>query len=254
VDDRVSNYGHLIVDECHHIPARSFELVVRRAKAKFITGLSATVARKDGHHPIICMQCGPIRYRVDAKSQAAARPFAHHVMVRPTNFRATGLPATDARIEFHELYEALRHDAKRNAMICDDVLSAVNEGRSPLVLTERTEHLLHLSERLSSCVPNMILLRGGQNRTAIKAANARLAQIPTGEKRVIVATGRYIGEGFDDPRLDTLFLALPVSWQGTIAQYVGRLHRLHEGKREVRVYDYADLNVPMLSRMSRCCS
>ena len=254
VDDRVANYGNLIVDECHHISARSFELVVRRAKAKFITGLSATVARKDGHHPIIFMQCGPVRHRVDARTQAAARPFTLQVMVRPTNFRSATPPALDARMEFHELYEALRNDDKRNAMICDDVVSAVNQGRSPLVLTERTEHLLHLAERLSPHVPHLILLRGGQSRKVLEAASARLAEIPEAEGRVILATGKYIGEGFDDSRLDTLFLTLPVSWRGTIAQYVGRLHRLREGKREVRVYDYADLNVPMLSRMfdKRC--
>ncbi len=254
VDDCVANYGHLIVDECHHISARSFELVVRRAKAKFITGLSATVARKDGHHPILFMQCGPVRHRVDAKTQAAARPFTHQVMVRPTNFRATAPSAPDARVEFHELYEALRNDDQRNAMICDDVVSAVNEGRSPLVLTERTGHLLHLAQRLSPHVPHLVLMRGGQNRKVLEAARARLAEIPETDGRVILATGKYIGEGFDDSRLDTLFLALPVSWRGTIAQYVGRLHRLHEGKREVRVFDYADLNVPMLSRMfdKRC--
>lgn len=249
VDDRVANYGHLIVDECHHISARSFELVVRRAKAKFITGLSATVVRKDGHHPIIFMQCGPVRHRVDAKTQAAARPFTHHVLVRPTNFRATVPSVPDARVEFHELYEALRKDDKRNAMICDDVVSAVNQGRSPLVLTERTEHLLHLAERLSPRVPHLVLLRGGQSRKVFEAASARLAEIPEADGRVILAIGKYIGEGFDDSRLDTLFLALPVSWRGTIAQYVGRLHRLHQSKNELHVYDYADLNVPMLSRM-----
>jgi superfamily II DNA or RNA helicase len=254
VDDRVANYGHVIVDECHHISARSFELVVRRAKAKFITGLSATVARKDGHHPIIFMQCGPVRHRVDAKSQAAARPFTHHVIVRPTNFRAIAPPPPDARMEFHELYEALRKEDGRNAMICEDVLNAINQGRSPFVLTERTEHLLHLTERLAPHVPNLVLLRGGQSRKVMEAATARLAEMPETGGRVILAIGKYIGEGFDDPRLDTLFLTLRVSWRGTIGQYVGRLHRLHDGKRDVRVYDYADLNVPMLSRMfdKRC--
>jgi superfamily II DNA or RNA helicase len=249
VDDRIANYGHVIVDECHHISARSFELVVRRAKAKFITGLSATVARKDGHHPIIFMQCGPVRHRVDARTQAATRPFTHHVMVRATNFRMTAPSAPDARMEFHELYESLRKEDKRNTMICDDVVSAVNQSRSPLVLTERTEHLLHLAERLSPRVPHLVLLRGGQSRKVLEAASTQLAQIPETEGRVILAIGKYIGEGFDDARLDTLFLALPVSWRGTIAQYTERLHRLREGKREVRVYDYADLNVPMLSRM-----
>jgi superfamily II DNA or RNA helicase/very-short-patch-repair endonuclease len=249
VDDRVAAYGHLIVDECHHISARSFELAVRRAKAKFITGLSATVTRKDGHHPIIFMQCGPVRHRVDAKTQAAARPFTHHVMVRPTNFRAIDLSDPDPRAEFQQLYEALWNDDKRNQMICADVTSSMNDGRSPLVLTERIEHLQRLAQLLSPHIPHLILLQGGQSKKVLATALAQLAQIPKTVGRAVLATGKYIGEGFDDPRLDTLFLALPVSWRGTIAQYVGRLHRLHEGKREVRVYDYADLNVPMLSRM-----
>ena len=249
VDDRVGDYGHLVVDECHHLSAHSFELVARRAKAKFITGLSATVARKDGHHPIIFMQCGPIRYRVDARIQAAARPFTHQVLVRPTGFRAAELCNPDPRVEFHDLYECLQNDDKRNRLICADVTGAVSQGRSPLVLTERTEHLRRLAELLSPDVPHLIVLRGGQTRKDLDAARAHLAEIPATGARVVLATGGYIGEGFDDARLDTLFLALPVSWRGTIAQYVGRLHRLHAGKREVRVYDYADLDVPMLARM-----
>jgi superfamily II DNA or RNA helicase/very-short-patch-repair endonuclease len=249
VDDRVGDYGHLIVDECHHLSARSFELVARRAKARFVTGLSATVGRKDGHHPIIFMQCGPIRHRVDAKSQAAARPFTHHVLVRPTGFRAVEAPDPDPRAEFHQLYEALRSDSARTDMICADVLGAINEGRSPLVLSERTEHLQLLAQRLSPDIPHVIVLRGGQKKKELEGTRARLSEIPATAARVILATGKYIGEGFDDPRLDTLFLVLPVSWRGTIAQYVGRLHRMREGKREVRVYDYADLNVPMLARM-----
>src|SRR5437762_3336463 len=120
VDDRVATYGHLVVDECHHLSARSFELVARRAKAKFVTGLSATVTRKDGHHPIIFMQCGPVRYRVDAKKQAAARPFTHQVFVRPTGFRSLPVCESDPRVEFHQLYEALQNDNARNQMICDD--------------------------------------------------------------------------------------------------------------------------------------
>jgi len=249
VDDRVGAYGHLIVDECHHLSARSFELVARRAKAKFVTGLSATVTRKDGHHPIIFMQCGPVRHRVDARQQAVTRPFTHHVFVRPTGFRAPTPPAHDPCADFHNLYEALRKDESRNQMICADVRNVVREGRSPLVLTERTEHLQLLAERLSREIPNVITLQGGMGRPELQSALERLAQRPNGGPRVIVATGKFIGEGFDDPRLDTLFLALPVSWRGTIAQYVGRLHRLHEGKSAVRVYDYADLDVPMLARM-----
>jgi hypothetical protein len=195
------------------------------------------------------MQCGPVRHRVDARQQAATRPFTHHVLVRPTGFRAPGTPEADPRAEFHRLYEALRSDEPRNQLICADVLGAVREGRSPLLLTERTEHLQLLAERLSGRIPHVITLQGGMGRTELKEALDQLARISDATARVILATGRFIGEGFDDPRLDTLFLALPVSWRGTIAQYVGRLHRLRDGKREVRVYDYADLDVPMLARM-----
>jgi superfamily II DNA or RNA helicase/very-short-patch-repair endonuclease len=249
VSDQIAAYGHLVVDECHHLSARSFELVARRAKAKYVCGLSATVTRKDGHHPIIFMQCGPVRYRVDAKQQAAARPFTHQVFVRPTGFRVPDLPTAGKRSEFQALYDALATDATRNQRICADVVSAVRQGRSPLVLTERTEHLRELAERLSREVSHVLTLQGGMSRKALRDVATSMGSIPTSAERVLLATGRYIGEGFDDPRLDTLFLALPVSWRGTIAQYVGRLHRLHEGKREVQVYDYADLNVPVLARM-----
>jgi superfamily II DNA or RNA helicase/very-short-patch-repair endonuclease len=249
VDDRAGAYGHLVVDECHHLSARSFELVARSAKARFVTGLSATITRKDGHHPIIFMQCGPVRYRVDAKKQAAARPFTHQVFVRPTGFRAPATPDPDPRAEFHRLCDALRSDHARNQKICADVVSEVREGRSPLLLTERTEHLQYLAERLSCEIPDVITLQGGMGRKELQDALDRLAQLPNTAGRVILATGRYIGEGFDDPRLDSLFLAMPVSWRGTIAQYAGRLHRLHDGKRAVRVYDYADLDVPMLAKM-----
>lgn len=249
VQDCVGDYGQLIVDECHHLSARSFEQVARRAKARFVTGLSATVARKDGHHPIIFMQCGPARHRVDAKAQADARPFEHVVLVRPTSFRPLKPADPDMRIQFQELYSDLIADERRNEVICDEVVRAVREGRSPLVLTERNEHLDNLAARLLPGVRHLVVLRGGARPKEARAIAARLAAIPENEERVLLATGRYIGEGFDDARLDTLFLTLPVSWRGTIAQYVGRLHRLNHRKREVRVYDYADLDVPMLARM-----
>ncbi|MHB1307003.1 MAG: TOTE conflict system archaeo-eukaryotic primase domain-containing protein [Limisphaerales bacterium] len=249
VDDRVADYGHLIVDECHHLSAQSFEQVARRAKARFVTGLSATVTRKDGHHPIVFMQCGPVRYRVDARQQAAARPFTHHVIVRPTGFRSVSPAEADPRLEFQDLQEALCLDEPRNRLICEDVLDAVRGGRCPLVLTERTEHLRQLADRLGAQLSHVITLQGGMAKKELREAMTQLGEAPDQAGRVLLATGRYLGEGFDNPRLDTLFLAMPVSWRGLIAQYVGRLHRLHDGKREVRVYDYADLDVPMLSRM-----
>ena len=249
VDDLVGGYGHLIFDECHHLAAEQFEKVARRAKGKFITGLSATISRKDGHQPIIFMQCGPVRYRVDAKTQAREHPFTHSVFVRPTGFRPLRPPDQDVRIQFQELYGELIVDGSRNRLIVDDILQAVREGRSPLVLTERQEHLEELAKRLTPEVSHLIVLRGGMRKKEMKEVTSRLAEIPEREARVLLATGRFIGEGFDDARLDTLFLTLPVSWRGTLSQYVGRLHRLCHQKREVQVYDYADLEVPMLSRM-----
>ena len=249
VNDCVADYGHLIVDECHHLSAHSFELVARRAKARFVTGLSATVTRKDGHHPIIFMQCGPVRHTVDAKSEAVARPFRHSVFVRPTSFRPITEADPDMRLQFQDLYRELIAADDRNRIICDDVVQCIRDGRSPLVLTERKEHLIVLEALLKPHLSHIVVLHGGTSVRESRATQEQLVAIPDGEPRVLLATGRYIGEGFDDSRLDTLFLTLPVSWRGTIAQYVGRLHRLHDGKTEVRVYDYADLNVPMLSRM-----
>ncbi len=249
VKDLIADYGHLVVDECHHLSAQSFEQIARRAKARYVVGLSATVTRKDGHHPIIFMQCGPVRHRVDAKQQAAARPFTHVVMVRPTNFRMTEPPEEDARLEFQALYQALTNDSARNQLICQDVLRVVREGRKPLVLTERTEHLEQLAALLAKEIPQVITLQGGMGKKDLRNTLSKLDTLPEDSQVVLLATGKFIGEGFDHARLDTLFLTLPVSWRGTIAQYVGRLHRLHADKHEVRVYDYADLNVAMLSRM-----
>ncbi len=254
VDDRVADYGHLIIDECHHLSAQSFELVARRAKARFVLGLSATVARKDGHHPIIFMQCGPVRHRVDAKQQADARPFTHHVIVRPTGLRSASEPDPDRRLEYQNLCAEIIRSEQRNHMIRDDVAAALREGRSPLVLTERTEHVAVLADLIRPHAPHLIILQGGMGRKSLREAIAQLAAVPENESRVVIATGKFVGEGFDDSRLDTLFLTMPVSWRGIIAQYAGRLHRLHDGKREVRVHDYADLDIPMLSRMfdKRC--
>jgi len=249
VDDRVAEYGHVIVDECHHLSAHSFEQVVRQAKARFVVGLSATVARKDGHHPIIFMQCGPVRHQVNARAQAASRPFEHFVLVQPTSFQPNRSPDPDKRVEFQTLYQELVDDLTRTRRICEDVVESVRNGRSPLILTERNEHLDRFEHELASRVDHVVVLRAGMGKKQRQAVNDRLAAIPRQEGRIILATGKYVGEGFDDPRLDTLFLTLPISWRGTVAQYAGRLHRLHDGKREVRIYDYADLNVPMLARM-----
>jgi superfamily II DNA or RNA helicase/very-short-patch-repair endonuclease len=249
VADLVADYGHVIIDECHHLSAHSFEQVARQARARFVLGLSATIPRKDGHHPIIFMQCGPVRHQVNARAQAASRPFEHFVLVQPTTFQPTRSPDPDKRAEFQTLYQELIDDPPRTRRICEDVIDSVRNGRSPLILTERNDHLDRFEQELATRVDHVVVLRAGMGKKQRHAVNERLAAIPRHEGRIILATGRYVGEGFDDPRLDTLFLTLPVSWRGTVAQYAGRLHRLYDGKREVRIYDYADLDVPMLARM-----
>src|SRR5258706_4297906 len=190
------------------------------------------------------MQCGPIRYRVNAKEQALARPFKHIVIPRPTNFRSL-----TEKPEMHEMYAALAGNKSRNDLICFDLLRCIKAGRSPIVLTERTSQLDEFASRLNGVVKHIVLLKGGMRTKQRRAVAEQLAAIPGGEERVLLATGRYIGEGFDDARLDTLFLAMPISWRGTLQQYVGRLHRLHDNKREVIVYDYVDDCVPVFSAM-----
>ena len=249
VDDIVGNYGHVIVDECHHVSAVSFERVVGQCKARYVTGLSATVARKDGHQPIIFMQCGPIRYRVDDRRQAEARPFDHTVIVRHTRF---GLPPhlrDTTTLPIQDLYALLARDDERNQLIVEDVVAAVQAGRSPVLLTERHEHLELLANRLSQRIENLVVMRGGLGKKQRQQLAAQIANIPADRPRLILATGRYLGEGFDDVRLDTLFLALPISWRGTLTQYAGRLHRLNAAKRHVIIYDYVDAEVPVLARM-----
>jgi superfamily II DNA or RNA helicase len=134
-------------------------------------------------------------------------------------------------------------------LILNDVIASLEEGRSPILLTERKEHLEFFADRLRSFARNLVVLHGRMTARGRSAARDQLAAIPSDQERLILATGRYVGEGFDDARLDTLFLALPVSWKGTLVQYTGRLHRLHPGKTEVRIYDYVDSDVPMLLRM-----
>ena len=245
VQDIVASYGQVIVDECHHLPAVSFERVLAEAKARYLIGLTATPQRRDGHHPVIEMQLGPVRFVVEPKSQAARRPFAQKLVVRETGFTISSEKAP----AIQQLYGALAADEERNQLILDDVIQALEQGRSPMLLTERKDHLEYFAARLERMARNVVVLQGGMSAKERREVNERLAAIPDAEERLVLATGRYIGEGFDDARLDTLFLALPVSWKGTLIQYTGRLHRLHPAKQEVRIFDYVDREVPMLLRM-----
>ena len=246
VKDFVAEYGQVIVDECHHISAFTFEQVMRQVKAKYVVGLTATPTRKDDHHPIIYMQCGPVRFSMSPRVMTETTRFEHKVTPRYTEFRmAPELP----EITIQDIYAALVDDVSRNEMIADDIVRTVESGRCPLLLTGRTEHLQFFASRLAGVARHVFVLKGGMGKKLRRETAAALASVPEDESRIILATGSYIGEGFDDARLDTLFLAMPISWKGTLQQYVGRLHRLHDNKRIVRVYDYVDHYVPMLARM-----
>lgn len=246
VDPLVGEYGQIIVDEAHHVSAFSFETILKTVRAKYVLGLTATPVRKDGHHPIILMQCGPIRHRVTPQKQRQLANIEYRLIPRRTEFRVSD---EEDEIGIQTLYGKLAQDDERNAQIFDDILKALDEGRTPLVLTERVGHAELLAEKLGRFAKNVVILRGGRSRKKATAALDKLAAIPADQERLIIATGRYIGEGFDDARLDTLFLTMPISWKGTLQQYVGRLHRQYYGKQEVRVYDYVDQNLPVLRKM-----
>jgi superfamily II DNA or RNA helicase len=244
----VQEYGMVIVDECHHVPAFGFEKILRNVKAKTVYGLSATPARKDGHHPILFMQCGPVVYRDDPKTQAEKRPFGHSVIPRFTSLR---IPFSEAssEITIQDIYREITENEARNLQIADDVFRCREEGRNCLVLSERTAHVENLAREIRKRIPSAQVLSGGQGAKKTEEMVRRVSEIPAGEPLTLIATGRFIGEGFDEPRLDTLFLAMPVSWKGTLQQYAGRLHRLYAEKSEVRIYDYIDVHLKMTERM-----
>jgi superfamily II DNA or RNA helicase len=220
--------------------------VMRQVKARYVVGLTATPTRKDGHHPIIYMQCGPVRFSMSARTMTETTPFEHKVIPRHTEFR---MAPEFTEVTIQDIYAALVNDVSRNELIVNDIVRAVESGRCPLLLTGRTEHLQYFSAKLAGVARHVFVLKGGMGKKQRRSITAALASVPENESRVILATGSYIGEGFDDARLDTLFLAMPISWKGTLQQYVGRLHRLHDNKRFVQVYDYVDNNVLMLARM-----
>ena len=246
VDDVAANYGHVIVDECHHVPAVSFEKVMRTVRARYITGLTATPQRRDGHHPILHFQLGPVRFSADLKSSGAQRPFENRLTVRPTSFR---LQSGSSGAGIQEVYAQLAADRARNEMILDDVIDVLEKGGSPILLTERRDHVDYFADQLGKVARHLVILMGGMGVKQRREVVNQLKTIPDGEERLVLATGRFIGEGFDDARLDTLFLAMPISWKGTLVQYAGRLHRQHASKSEIRIFDYVDSEVPMLARM-----
>lgn len=248
VNHCLQDYGMVIVDECHHISAFTFEKVIKAAHARYVYGLTATPTRQDGHHPIIFMHCGPIRYKVDARSQSEKRPFDHTVLPRFTSFK---MPPKNDNDHWHiqKIYTGVTLSETRNQMIIEDVLKAVADERSSIILAHRTAHVDKLADMLREKGVNVLVLTGRLKDRQRKEIRNQLEKSTDNPPPVIVATGKYIGEGFDYAPLDTLFLAFPVAWHGTVQQYIGRLHRLYQQKKDVRVIDYVDIHEYVLERM-----
>ncbi|NDV65297.1 TOTE conflict system archaeo-eukaryotic primase domain-containing protein [Bacteroides sp. 224] len=249
VNELVKNYGIVIVDECHHASSLSYEKVLSEINARYVYGLTATPKRQDGQHPATFMQCGPIRYSISAKEQADKRNFEHYIVPCFTRFRK---PLNQNESDWHitKVYAALAENEPRNQQIAADVKEAITNGRTPIILAQRKEHVNRLAAILGSQTSAQIITLIGANSTKIRNKMVEsLAAISDDEKLIVIATGKYIGEGFDYPRLDTLFLASPIAWKGTLAQYAGRLHRDYPEKQYVIVYDYVDIHIPVLERM-----
>lgn len=243
----VKDYGMVIVDECHHVSSVSFEQVLRQVTATYVCGLTATPIRKDGHQPIIFMQCGKIRFTSDAKCQMENQGFKRLLVPRFTSFRTI----TQDSNSYVRITQELSEDKVRNEFIIEDVKAAIQNGRTPLVLTTRTIHVKVLVQMLIPFADHVIQLVGANSAKEKRLALQELQSIPTSESLVIVATGKYVGEGFDYPRLDTLFLTMPIAWKGNVEQYAGRLHREYEGKTVVCIYDYVDIHIPLCDSMYR---
>ena len=232
----LDQYGQIIVDECHHLSAFSFEKILKEAKAQLVVGLTATPVRRDGHQPIIFMQCGPIRH-----SAASPETAPTQLEIRP---RPLPTPKIAGDAPINEVFRILANDENRNRCIAADVLTAYREGRKLLVLKERTDHLSLLQEIIEQETEHCHVLHGRLSKKQRTTILAELEALDDSTPHILLATGRLIGEGFDHPPLYTLVLAMPISWKGTLQQYAGRLHREHADKEDVRIYDYIENDQP----------
>ena len=239
-------YGMIIVDECHHAASLQFETILKRFQSKYVLGLSATPNRRDGHQPIVYMQCGPIRYRVNLKKENRTQPVMHVLEVHETPFKSE-LTQESKRIQ--ETFKELIANDARNRSIVQDIEKACQEGRFCLVITERKGHL----ERLKVALSGIKRLASVCGNIITKERQKELERFKNFRKEeggaVLLATGKLVGEGFDNPQLDTLFLTMPISDRSLLIQYVGRLHRLCDQKHEVRVIDYRDSQERRLEKM-----
>jgi len=242
MDDFFRNYGFIVVDECHHLPAFTFESCIKKAPTRYFLGLTATPYRRDGLHDIITMQCGPIRHRMSSSEDS----FARELIVRETSFQSEVGPESPIQ----ELFRALISDLSRNNQIIEDAKSALDQGRRCLILSDWKEHCHLLVDEFSKNGITPYVLSGDLAKKERTAILKSIQETPPNKKLLIVATGQYLGEGFDCPQIDTLFLAFPISFKGKLVQYIGRIAREYPSKEKIVVYDYTDPFVPVLKKMA----
>ena len=245
VDMAVRDYGMVIVDECHHAASVTAQNILRNISARYVYGLTATPKRADGQEKKTFMQFGKILYRYTSKQRAEKQQINHYVIPRFTR-----LVSPDCEtIKINEAYELARNSEARNQQIIDDVTSCLTEGRNPLILTRFKEHAEKLYRLLEGKAQHAFLLMGGKSAREREKLRSKMQAVPKGESAVLVAIGQYVEEGFNYPRLDTLFLLIPIAWKGLVEQYAGRLHRDYEGKKETVIYDYVDAHIRVLEKM-----
>ncbi|MGD0230539.1 MAG: DEAD/DEAH box helicase family protein [Syntrophorhabdales bacterium] len=249
-DRLLDGYGHIVIDECHHVPAVSFESVLKRIQARHFLGLTATPYRKDGLEKIITMQCGPVLHTMEETK--AQSQLSRQVFVRETGFRMG--PEASAQPALYEIWQALVTDVERLRLVASDVIAAIEEERFPLVLSDRRDHLELLLAEITAAhehAAGFLFTSGVGKRQRNRMMEEIMAMRERGEFPFLLSTGSLIGEGFDLPELCTLVLAMPLSFKGRLVQYAGRLHRESAGKQDVRIYDYVDVNLGLCITMFR---
>jgi len=244
---RLEEYGMVIVDECQHVASDTLTAVMSRIKAKYIFGVTATPMRSDGLEKINYLMLGPIRYNYTAKERAEKQNIRRYVYPRFT--RSVAPRGSNEKMHPNEAYEIIRNDNIRDDQIIRDVISCVAIGKTPVILSRYRDHSEKLYKRLEKCADHVFLLMGGNSKKEHRRIREAMEDVPEGETVILVATGKFIGEGFDYPRLDTLLMATPVSFQGVVEQFVGRLDRDYPGKSEIIVYDYVDSHIPIFDKM-----
>ena len=243
INPKLAQYGMVIMDECHHGAAQTVEDIVGSAKAKYVYGLTATPKWEDGLEKKVFMQFGPIRFRYTAKERAEKQGIDHFVYPRFTRLVST------ANLKVTEANRAVIECESRNEQIISDVVNCIQNGRTPLVLTKYKEHAELLYQQLQGKADHVYLLQGGGSRKAKDEIRIQMRAVPDAESIVLVAIDKYIGEGFNFPRLDTMMLTMPAAAEGNIEQFAGRLHRDYETKKEVIIYDYVDSHIRVLEKM-----